>query len=177
MPRAANFRETKLAQVRLATRAQSLNTPNNSEERRPIALVGEPADSLDAVDRIRQLEARLENQVELTRVERSRADQAEAKLFALKSTERRSIGPSKEFAEAAVNAAKGGVVRIFLRADSSWEIHNPLLVDLETAAAHLGCSVRTIKRKAATHGIGISHEVGPRINLQALVASIAATAA
>lgn len=84
--------------------------------------------------------------------------------------------PPAAVIEAAAKAAHGGLLRLVHRDDGTWELHNPILVDLQTVAMHLGCSVKTVQRKARTHGIGISREVGPRINLRALVASLEAVA-
>lgn len=97
--------------------------------------------------------------------------------------------PSPALIEAAAKAANGGLLLVFRRDHGTWEIHNPILVDLETARGiwggkrrlgsaiaepnwrgGLGCCVKPVQRKARTHGIGISREVGPRINLRALVA-------
>lgn len=84
--------------------------------------------------------------------------------------------PPPALIEAAAKAAHGGLLRIVHRDDGTWELHNPILVDLQTVAMHLGCSVKTVQRKARAHGIGVSKEVGARINLRALVASLEAAA-
>ena len=139
-----------------------------------------PLDELAGVagtDRIRHLEALLENQRVLTRLANERAEKAEATLQESAANGTHPALPPSELIEAATRAGQGGIIRVIHRSDGAWDIHNPLLVDLESAAGHLSCSERTVRRTAKDHGIGISHEVGPRINLRALVASIEATAA
>lgn len=86
-----------------------------------------------------------------------------------------AAGPTLSVAaliESSVKAAVGGVMRLVYRPDGSLEFHVPLLVDLETAAAHLGCSVKSIQRLAKHHHVRIYRDAGVRINLRDLVASI-----
>jgi len=123
-------------------------------------------------ERCHALEAALTYQASLTRAETVRAERAESELASLQAQQ-----PSAEIIAAATEAAQGGVVAICRSTDGTWEIHNPLMVSLETAARHLGCCTRTIKRLAKHHGVPISEKGGPRIHLRKLIASMEEAAA
>ena len=118
-------------------------------------------------DRVHVLEAMLAHQIQLTRKADERADRAESQLRNLQTTV-----PPPEIIAAATRAAEGAVVFIHQNLNGTWELHNPLYVPLDTAARHLLCCERTVKRIATDHGVPISHDAGPRINIRKLVASI-----
>ena len=123
-------------------------------------------------ERCHTLEAALTYQASLTKAESVRAERAERELESIQTQQ-----PSAEIVAAATKAAQGGVVAISPSPNGKWEIHNPSMVLLETAARHLGCCTRTIKRLAKRHGIPISPTGGPRINLRKLIASMEEAAA
>jgi hypothetical protein len=139
-----------------------------------------------AAQRIRDLEAALERQIELTRQSTDRAIFAEERArLAEERASRAEIRllhpendiPPPEIIAAATTAAQGGVVAISPSPNGIWEIHNPSMVLLETAARHLGCCTKTVKRLAKRHGVPISHEGGPRVHLRKLIASMEEAAA